>query len=46
MSLLHIFLLVVLVLVLLVLAFSYWLFYIGICRFPKDPEVKVPKKLA
>lgn len=42
----HIFLLVVLVLVLLVLAFSYWLFYIGICRFPKDPEVKVPKKLA
>ena len=41
----HIFLLVILVLVLLVLALSYWLFYVGICRFPKDPEVTVPKKL-
>lgn len=41
-----IFLLAVLVLVLLLSTFGYWLFYVGICRFPRDPEVNVPKKLA
>ena len=40
-----IFLLLLLVLVLLLIAISYWLFYIGVCRYPRDKKVKISKKL-
>lgn len=41
-----IFLLIVLLIVLLIIAFSYTLFYVGVCRFPRDPEAKVPPKMS
>jgi hypothetical protein len=40
-----IFLLVLLVLVLLILCVSYALFYIGVCRYPKERPVKLARSL-